>query len=196
MCASARARSRAQRSDTARALLHSSSSQALASHCALPRSLTCASPDRQGPCSDACRDCAELACCRPTFADAMHRPLRWSVPPATRCAGSITVAIAHGPARLRCFAIRAQGHAGSRQPECGRLHQSAETELAATQLTTAYPGRDRQPHRASDPRTLETDGQGVEERDPIRGRDSFNTFREILQIATENDVRRLVARPD
>ena len=37
---------------------------------------------------------------------------------------------------------------------------------------------------------LATDNHiGYLERDPIRGQDSINTFREILQLAVKNDVR-------
>lgn len=39
---------------------------------------------------------------------------------------------------------------------------------------------------------LATDNHiGYLERDPIRGRDSFNTFEEILQLAKKHDVRML-----
>lgn len=39
---------------------------------------------------------------------------------------------------------------------------------------------------------LATDNHvGYLERDPIRGGDSFNTFREILQMAKDHDVRSL-----
>jgi hypothetical protein len=38
---------------------------------------------------------------------------------------------------------------------------------------------------------LATDNHiGYMERDPIRGQDSINTFKEILQLAVKNDVRR------
>ena len=37
---------------------------------------------------------------------------------------------------------------------------------------------------------LATDNHiGYLERDPIRGQDSINTFREVLQLAVKNDVR-------
>ena len=37
---------------------------------------------------------------------------------------------------------------------------------------------------------LATDNHiGYLERDPIRGQDSINTFKEILQLAVKNDVR-------
>ena len=37
---------------------------------------------------------------------------------------------------------------------------------------------------------LATDNHiGYMERDPVRGQDSINTFREILQLAVKNDVR-------
>ena len=37
---------------------------------------------------------------------------------------------------------------------------------------------------------LATDNHiGYNERDPVRGRDSIETFKEILQLAVENEVR-------
>lgn len=40
---------------------------------------------------------------------------------------------------------------------------------------------------------LATDNHiGYNERDPIRGQDSINTFREILQLAVKHDVSRLM----
>jgi hypothetical protein len=49
---------------------------------------------------------------------------------------------------------------------------------------------------------LATDNHiGYMERDPVRGQDSINTFREILQLAVKHDVRldvfyRATARPN
>jgi hypothetical protein len=44
---------------------------------------------------------------------------------------------------------------------------------------------------------LATDNHlGVNERDPIRGQDSLNTFKEILQLAVKHDVSLLYAQSE